>query len=249
MMELPPHFFEVHSNMPRQGPGCNECTRKAYGMIEAPPNPRILDVGCGPGQQTIELAKISGGKIVALDFFEIFLNELKANVEAAGVADKVEVVQGDMNKMEFDDESFDVIWCEGAMFVMGIEKALAAWKKFLKPDGYLCFTELCWIKENPPEEVKKFFDNAYPQITDVAGNLKYIENTGYELVGHFTLGKKAWLEGYFKPIEEKLPGLKEKHKGDEKAEEYLAMEELEIATYRKYSDWYGYEFFVTRSSK
>ncbi|TET24313.1 MAG: SAM-dependent methyltransferase, partial [Candidatus Bathyarchaeum sp.] len=44
--------------LPRECPGDNESTRKAYLMLEGlPENSRILDIGCGPGMQTIELAK------------------------------------------------------------------------------------------------------------------------------------------------------------------------------------------------
>jgi len=42
-----------------------------------PENPRTLDVGCGPGMQTIELAKRSSGQIYALDNHQPFLEQLK----------------------------------------------------------------------------------------------------------------------------------------------------------------------------
>lgn len=57
---LPEIFWEVHSGLPREGPGDNKSTRKAYMMLgDLPENPRILDIGCGPGMQTVELAKLS----------------------------------------------------------------------------------------------------------------------------------------------------------------------------------------------
>jgi len=50
-------FFEIHKDLPREGPGGNEYTRKAFYMLgDLPPEPYILDIGCGPGMQTIELA-------------------------------------------------------------------------------------------------------------------------------------------------------------------------------------------------
>ena len=36
-------------------------------MEYLPPEPRILDIGCGPGVQTVELLRLSGGTVVALE--------------------------------------------------------------------------------------------------------------------------------------------------------------------------------------
>lgn len=47
-------FFEIHSNLPREGPGDTESTRRALSMMAGlPERPSILDVGCGPGMQII----------------------------------------------------------------------------------------------------------------------------------------------------------------------------------------------------
>ena len=101
--ELPKIFFEVHSNLPREGPGDNKSTKKAYQMLkELPENPRALDVGCGPGMQTIELAKLSGSKIVALDFHQPFLEQLKASAEKENLQHKIETVLGNMFDLKFN---------------------------------------------------------------------------------------------------------------------------------------------------
>ncbi len=42
-------FWEIHSKLPREGPGDDASTRKAFSMLADLPNaPCILDVGCGP---------------------------------------------------------------------------------------------------------------------------------------------------------------------------------------------------------
>jgi hypothetical protein len=45
-------------------------------------------------------------------------------------------------------------------------------------------------------------------------------------------------------IEEKLPSLKAKNRDDEEAMQFIACEEREIAMSRKYSDYYGYVFYI-----
>ena len=83
--QLPEIFWEIHSGLPREGPGDNWSTRRAYLMLkELPKNPRILDIGCGPGMQTIELAKLSKGQIDALDNYQPFLDQLEIGIKKEG---------------------------------------------------------------------------------------------------------------------------------------------------------------------
>lgn len=42
-------FFEIHQDLPREGPGRDKYTRKAFQMLPAMDKPKILDIGCGPG--------------------------------------------------------------------------------------------------------------------------------------------------------------------------------------------------------
>ena len=246
--ELPKIFFEIHSNLPREGPGDNKSTKKAYQMLkELPENPRILDVGCGPGMQTVELAKLSGAKIVALDFHQPFLEQLKASAEKENLQDKIETVLGSMFDMKFEDKSFDLIWSEGAIFVIGFEKGLKEWKRFLADKGYLVVSEMCWLRPDLPEELVEVMKNLYPVIKSVEGNLDVAKKTGYRVVESFVLPSKSWWDNYYNPIQKKLPAIKEKYKNDKEAMQFIAFEEMEIETFRKYSDHYGYAFYILQN--
>ena len=67
-MEGIEYLYELCEALPRSGPGDNEYTKRAFNSIPQPhKHPFILDIGCGQGMQTIELAKISDGKIITLD--------------------------------------------------------------------------------------------------------------------------------------------------------------------------------------
>lgn len=242
---MPKIFWEVHSGLPREGPGDNESTRKAYMMLEGlPENPRILDIGCGPGMQTVELAKLSGGRIVALDFHEPFLEQLKEAAKKEGVNDRVKAVKGDMLNLKFEDNRFDVVWSEGSIFVIGFEKGLREWRRLLTPDGYVVVSELSWLKHDVPQEAKTYITQVYPAIKTIEGNIEIIQNSGYRLVGSFVLPSKSWWDNYYTPIETKLPSLKARYRDDEEALQVIACEETEIEMFRKYSDYYGYVFYI-----
>lgn len=80
-------IFEIFEDLPRQGPGLDECTRRAFEMLTGlPERPEILDVGCGAGTQTIALARLSPGRITAVDVHEPMLDELRRRAAEAGYA-------------------------------------------------------------------------------------------------------------------------------------------------------------------
>jgi len=236
-------FLELHSDTPRQGPGCFKSTRRAFESI---PNiskgVRVLDVGCGPGAQTLDLAKLVeplDGEVVAVDFYEKYLKEAQQSVEQSGLKN-ITFQQADMNALPFDDASFDIIWSEGAIYIMGFEKGLMEWKRLLKPGGTIAVTEISWLKEAAPEPVREFWAEGYPALQTVEGNLDIAKRCGYRVLDHFTLPESAWLDNYYTPLEKRFP-LFEKQDG---GEELIAMEKAEVELYRNYSDCYGYEFFV-----
>jgi ubiquinone/menaquinone biosynthesis C-methylase UbiE len=244
-MTLNQYFFEIHSGLPREGPGDNRSTRRAYRMLtDLPEKPRFLDIGCGPGMQTIELAKISNAEITALDFYQPFLDELAQHAKAEGVNEKIKIVQGDMTNLSFEEKSFNTIWCEGAIFIIGFEQGLREWRKFLAEKGYLAVTEMCWIDPNPPKEAKDYLAKMYPPAKTVKENLQMIKDAGYQITGYFVLPESSWWEHYYLPIASKLPVLKKKYQGNSEALATIAAEEEEIEMFRKYSKHYGYVFFV-----
>ena len=61
-----------------------------------------------------------------------------------------------MNEMVFEPNSFDVIWSEGAIYLIGFELGLAKLKEFVKPGGYVTVSEAVWLDPDPPREVVEF---------------------------------------------------------------------------------------------
>lgn len=119
-------FFDVQRGLPRQGVGDDKSTRKALALCAGlPDKPSVLDIGCGPGMQTIALAESSSGSITAVDNYEEYLVELRQRVEKASLADRVEVKNADMMALDFSEKTFDLIWCEGAIYNMGVPEALS----------------------------------------------------------------------------------------------------------------------------
>src|SRR5688572_18401972 len=83
---IPESFFLLHSGLPREGPGSDDSTRQALRRLGAlPAEPRVLDLGCGPGRQTLVLARELGAVITAVDAHAPFLKELEAAAASQGL--------------------------------------------------------------------------------------------------------------------------------------------------------------------
>ena len=241
------HFLQIYGTLPRAGPGSNELTRRAFEiMSDVPESPRILDVGCGPGMQTVELLRITSGTVVALDLIPEMITRVRARAESAGVSDRLETLEQDMTEMAFPESSFDVVWSEGAIYFLGFEAGLKKVKDFVKPGGYVTVSEAVWLKPNPPPEVVEFWKE-YPEIDTVTEKLEVIKRIGYESVGHFIFPATAWTEHYYNPMEERIAEKTAEWSCIPEAEAVLKEARNEISTFRRHSDYFSYAFFVMRN--
>jgi len=96
--------------------------------------------------QTVELAKLSDGQITAVDSHQPFLDELRVAAEKAAVSSQINAVKGDMFDLKYPSGSFDVVWCEGAIFIIGFEKGLREWRPLLVDGGIWMFRS-CLLSE------------------------------------------------------------------------------------------------------
>ncbi len=100
------------------------------------PDDRILDLACGHGRHTIELAKRGFKNIVGLDYSAPFIDKAKADAKETGV--EVEFVQGDMRNLPYNGE-FDAVLTIFTTFGyfddVGNQQTLEQISKALKPGG------------------------------------------------------------------------------------------------------------------
>ena len=241
-------FYELFSDIPRQGPGSNEYTRKAYMSL---PNlvlqPNILDVGCGSGMQTLELARISEGQITALDDYRPFLDDLRRHARSEGLDNKIKTLNGSMFQLPFAKRTFNLIWSEGAIFIIGFEKGLREWKAFIKRGGYLVVSELSWIKPDAPDELRTYLEGEYPAIKNIAENMEIIRQADYDEVASFILPESGWWDNFYTPLQRRVNKLRHKYTENPEALAVLDAGQLEIDMYKKYSSYYGYVFYLMQT--
>jgi len=240
-------LVELHADLARLGPGNEESTLKALALCEElPEHPRILDVGCGAGAQTLLLAKATQGHIVAVDLHQEFIDKLQNAVKLKGLTEHVQAEQADMHALPYPKESFDLIWSEGAIYIMGFDQGLAKWRPLLRLGGYFVVSEVAWFSPDPPTELREFWEKNYPGIRGVEENLAAAVAMGWSVVGNFHLPAQAWTRDYYRPLARRIPSFRAAHSGDQEALSVADMTEYEMSLMERFSDYYGYEFFIFR---
>ncbi len=240
-------FWRLHEGLPQQGPGSDASTRRALDLARPIARaPRMLDLGCGPGRQTLVLAGDPGGHVLALDLVAPFLEQLDARAVEAGLADRITTREGSMAELDpasFPDGAFDLIWSEGAIYNVGFDAGLANWKRLLAPGGRIAVTEAAWLVDDPPEPVRAFWSREYPAMRSREANRRAIEEGGYRLLGDFVLPEQDWWEGYYGSIEARLDALRDEC-GDEAGRAMVDAYDQELEVVRTGLHAFGYVFFV-----
>ena len=200
-------------------------TRKAFRMLPQTDKPRILDIGCGSGIPTMELARLSQGEIIALDIDQSALDKIARRIEEAGLVERVQAVKCSMFDMDFADESFDIIWSEGSIYAIGFEKGLKEWKRFLTPGGFMVI---------------------HDEQGNVREKLEQVDSCGYELLGYFLLSQDTWRREYFNPLEKLVNEFQTKLSDDPKSSEELHQAQEELEMFRKNPERNSSVYFIMK---
>jgi len=236
---------EYFSTIERQGPGSPEVTIKALHFIDQlTEQSRIADIGCGTGGQTLTLAQQVPGMITGIDLFPAFIDQFNQNAQRANLQDRMKGIIGSMDKLPFQQEELDVIWSEGAIYNIGFERGLNEWRQFLKPGGYLAVTEASWFTEERPDEITRFWVDAYPQIDTIPVKVNQMQKAGYIPVATFILPENCWMEHFYDLQVAAQEAFLKQYPDNPTAEALVANERHEADLYRKYKAFYGYVFYI-----
>ena len=202
--------FQLDKDMIREGLG--KYTRKAFHMLPKLDKPRILDVGCGSGVPTMELARLSKGQIIGLDINQPLLDRLERKIKKAGLSDRVKTVKCSILDMDFPDESLDIIWSEGSIWIIGFERGLKEWRRFLKPNGFLV---------------------VHDETGNITEKLGLVSSCGYDLLEYFILGEDTWRIEYYAPLEKRINEIRTQHADDPETLATLDHDQREIDMFKK----------------
>ena len=240
-------FLEVYGTLPRAGPGGDQHTTRALGLVPGRTPRAVLDVGCGPGAQTVCLARaLPDARILALDVLAEMVEEANRRLTEAGFAGRAQARVGDMAQPLVGPASQHLIWCEGAIYFMGVTEALRAWRPLLSTGGTVAFTEPLWLTDAPPAEIRTWWLSEYPAMSDDSDIRARIDMADYRTVGTFALPPSAWWDEYYEPMQARLEALRARIPGDRAAVEVVRSAEVEIDMFQRFSEHYSYAFYVVQ---
>jgi len=96
---------------------------------------KLLDVGCGPGSITLDLAEIvSPAKVIGIDIDEKHLQLANAYAKRRNV-ENVQFELGDARTLVYADETFDAVFVHGVIEYLNAEQAFSEIYRVLKKGG------------------------------------------------------------------------------------------------------------------
>jgi ubiquinone/menaquinone biosynthesis C-methylase UbiE len=203
-------------------------TRRAFRMLPELDRPRILDIGCGSGVPTMELASLGQGEVVGIDIDQSALDKLTGKIREAGFSNRVRAANCSILDMAFPNESFDIIWSEGSVFVIGFKRGIQEWKRFLKPNGFMVI---------------------HDEKGNVEEKLDQISKCGYKLLGYFILSEDTWWTEYFAPLEKMIARSQASHTGDPHTLEELSQGRRELEMFRHNPERNSSVYFVMQRDR
>jgi len=160
--------------------------------IEIEKETRVLDIGCGTGNYTDSLQKLTQGEVYGVEPSQGMLGKAKAKQS------KVVFKQGSAAELPFEDEFFDFVYMTDVIHhVPEIWAMFAEINRVLKEKGRVCIvTQSHQQIENRP--IARFFPGTvavdkrrYPDIPEIIANA---EDQGLKLVKNAVLNENAKIE-------------------------------------------------------
>jgi SAM-dependent methyltransferase len=193
-MNIWKYYGVTHTDHLVMNPTSEAKTDEIIGLIplENTPNARVLDIASGKGEQLLRIIEKYDATGVGVD---ISPYEVKASTERAdsrSLQNKVEFIEGDGAKQNFEPHSFDLTMCFGASWVWdGHLGTIEALKRLTKPGGLMILGEPYKLKE--PEAG---YIDAEPEfarsLVSHAENIEIARNAGLKLLYSIVSDQNDW---------------------------------------------------------
>lgn len=238
-------FFDLFAALPRQAPGSTRATLRALSSLTLPPREiAILDIGCGAGAQTLTLAHHLAGHIIAVDNHRPFLDALQARAASMPLRATIDCRQADMRTLEFPPDSFDIVWAEGSIYIMGFAEGLRMARSVLRKGGYAVFSDMVWLTEEPPAGAVTFFASEYPAMRRSADVRGLVTTAGFTLVDSFPVAVEDHWNTYYAPMQEQVTKMRAERPDDPAARQLCDALQQEIDIYASFASSFGYVFYI-----
>ena len=121
--------------------------QRGLGLLDVQEGEAVLEIGFGTGYSLVEIARCVGatGKAYGIDVTPEMVELAKKRLEKEGLAERVELCEGDAREMRYENKWFDTVYMAAALELFDtpdIPRVLAEIKRVLKPAGRLGVTSM-----------------------------------------------------------------------------------------------------------
>lgn len=162
-------------------------TRKAYGLLPQQERPYVLDIGCGGGEVSLELARLTSGRVIGIDIDDAKFGDLRSTIEDEGLSARVTIMRKSLFDVDLPDHSFDLLWEEGVLHMLDPARSVRSCSRLLKRGGFLVSCETVdWFE----------------------GKMESFGAFGFELAGRLLWPKRSLWTDYYAPLEKRIRRLR-----------------------------------------
>jgi len=152
----------------------------------------ILDVATGTADFAIAATAINGARVVGIDISEGMLGVGRIKVLKKGLAEKIELIKADSEKLPFENDTFDAaIVGFGVRNFENLKTGLAEIKRVLKPGGVFYILEFSKPVNSPYKQIYQLY---FTKILPLIGRMVSKDSNAYtylpESVNEFPDGEK-----------------------------------------------------------
>jgi ubiquinone/menaquinone biosynthesis C-methylase UbiE len=167
------HFSPDYLDAVRSVPAVQTLKERSFQLLELPADARVLDVGCGTGEDVLALAEIvgPGGEAVGVDHSPDMIGEARRRSTASPLP--VTFRLGDVYHLEFGDDTFHGVRTERLLhFLDRPVDALAEMLRVARPGGWIVVCEPDWetlVVDGPdPAITRRLVSFAFQQAAHYA---------------------------------------------------------------------------------
>jgi len=174
---------------------------------------RILDIGAGYGGSARFLTKHFGCPVTCLNLSEVQNERNREMNREQGLADSIDVHDGNFEALPFEDDSFDVVWCQDSILHSGERfKVFQEVDRVLKSGGLFIFTDIMQKEPADPERLQPVYDRIHlPSLGSLQAYDQYAEKLKWERVDFEDLSPQ--LPNHYGNVHDELEQRRDRVKG------------------------------------
>lgn len=155
----------------------------------------ILDIGCGGGRNIERFAsQVSSGRVIGIDYSEVSVEKSSELNRKAIDEGKVEVIQGSVSEMPFEDNSFDIVTgFETIYFWPDFINDLKEVNRVLKKDGMVFFCNEAVYREGKMEKYDDLVELLDMKIYSEEVLKQSLEETGFKDFKAYINEENDWI--------------------------------------------------------